>query len=354
MSTRRPRDWIAPARRAVVLALVLVHAAAAYADRIEPASDAVRIGVQAEAFPFSHKVSGPAGPAGPVYGGYSVDLCLEIVKAWRQRQGKSADLQRDIRWVEVRPRTRLMQLLVGEIDLECSSTSHTEARRSLGIAFAPTHFVSDVGLLVHRDLKDHAESLMSLLSRVRARDWALVTTSGTTSVRHLQDLVDHMAAPNGRKLRVVFGSSHHDSLQKLRAPQPGAHAFVMDHVLLVAALARNPEYVKEGLSVVPWSPAPRAQECYGLMTRKTNPAHLSAGGQDFAEVVRDIVLGMRQPGDVETALTPMHLHYRRWFQSPLAADQLPEGSPAGLNLGMPPSSPLSQALMSMTAHDDCP
>ena len=354
MPIRPSRARWAGARRVVATILALLGAALSHGAESGPAAlepDAVRIGVQPDAFPFSHNVGTTAEPR---YRGYAVDLCLEIVRGWRQRQGRAADVERDIQWVEVRPRNRLMKLLAGEIDLECSSTSNTEARRSLGIVFSPTYFISSVGLLVHPALKPHAESLMGLLGQARAKDLPLVTTAGSTSVRHLQDLIDDMATPNGRKLRVVYGASHDDSIRKLLAsPQPAAYAFMMDQALLVAAMARNPEYQKAGLFVVPWSPVPHAQECYGLMTRRTNPPHLRVGGQDFSQVVHEIVLALRQPGDSDDASTPMHTIYRRWFQSPLEPDQLAPGSPAGVNLGMPPSPQLSQALVSMTARAGC-
>ena len=114
----------------------------------ELAADAVRIGVQKQAFPFAFY----RADRKPQYLGYAVDLCIEIVKGWRMRQGRTLDPERDIQWVEVTPRTRLMKLIAGEIDLECGSTSNTAKRRELGIAFSPTYFVSNVGMLLRPEL----------------------------------------------------------------------------------------------------------------------------------------------------------------------------------------------------------
>jgi glutamate/aspartate transport system substrate-binding protein len=315
-------------------------------DRL--ARDAVRIGVQSAAFPFAFNVGTAERP---LYHGYAVDLCLEVLRGWRKRQGRGFDPARDVQWVEVTPRNRLLTLLAGEIDLECGSTSNTAGRRALGIAFSPTYFVSSVGLLIRPELRPHASSLMTLLQHARTQDKVFVTTSGSTSMTHLQELAADIEQSGGRRLKVHYGASHDESYQMLVDEPPRGHAFMMDQVLLAAALATRPALQRAGLTLLPWSPAPRAQECYGIMTRAENPARLRAGDLDLTDVVREVVLAMRRPQ--ANGASPMQQLYERWFQRPLGAEDVRKGWPSGINLTVPPSPALSRVLVSSGADSDC-
>lgn len=312
-----------------------------------PAPDAVRIGVQKAAFPFAFRRGGTQ----PSYHGYAVDLCIEVVKRWRLRQGHTTtDAARDIRWVEVTSRTRLMKLLAGEIDLECGSTSNTAKRRALGISFSPTYFISDVGILMRPELEAHASSLVSLLEHLRSRSMAIVTTTGSTSMKHVRDLAHGADKGQRNGLVLKYGADHAKSFEMLTSDPPQAHAFVMDHVLLAAARATNPELAKARLVLANWSPAPRAQECYGVMTRSRNAAHLAAGGSDFSDVVADIVSDLRRSGESGSELLKI---YARWFQQPLGPERLEPTSIQGVNLGMPPSPKLSRAFVSGAEDASC-
>ena len=113
-------------------------------------------------------------------------------------------------------------------------------------------------------------------------------------MKHVQDLsYDVDKAPHGR-LVVKYGADHAKSFAMLLGSQPQAHAFVMDHVLLASARATDPDLAKAKLFLARWSPAPHAQECYGVMTRKQNAARLEAGGSDFSTVVANIMSDLRR------------------------------------------------------------
>lgn len=311
--------------------------------------DIMRIGVQEKAFPFSFKAGNSAKP---VYHGYAVDLCLQVMSSWRQRQGGVLDPDRDIKWVVVNSRNRLMKLLAGEIDMECSSTSNTPGRRALGIAFSPTYFLSSVGLMVRPELREHTGSLMSLLNQAREKDWAFVATTGSTSQQHLQELAAEADSVGNKRLRLKQSSDREESYAMLKKAKPEAYAFLMDEILLAAALRTDPTLERAGLRLAPWSPAPRELECYGIMTLATNGQRLTAGGQDLTQVVRDVMLDMRKPGK-DGGLSELHMIYERWFQRPLSAENLPADTAAGINLGIAPSPALSRALVSKANSREC-
>lgn len=343
-------------RLAIALSALLAGAAIQAADvrkapaAAEPAPDAVKIGVQDNAFPFSFK-SAKAG--GPAYRGYAVDLCLEVMSGWRKRQGRILDPDRDVKWVNVESRNRMMMLLAGEIDMECSSTSNTAGRRALGIAFSPTYFVSSVGLLVRPELKPHTGSLMSLLNTAREQGWAFVATKGSTSQQHLLELAAEADSVGSKRLSLKQSSNRAEAYALLTNEKaPTAHAFLLDEILLVAALRTDPSLAKAGLALAPWSPAPRELECYGIMTRASNAKLLHAGGHDLTQVVRDVMLDLRQPA-AQGGISPMHKIYQRWFQRPLSAQDLPKATPAGTLLGIAPSPALSRALVSSANGREC-
>lgn len=329
---------------------------AAAASNDSTPRNVLRVGVQSTAFPFAFN----AGTAEqPDYRGYAVDLCKKVIEGWGKLQGQGFDAAHDLRWVEVTPRNRLLKLLAGEIDLECGTTSNTPGRRALGIAFSPTYFVSSVGLLVRPELRDHAESLMTLMQQMqqvpqvqkaRKHGRAWVTTTGSTSMQHLQQLVADVEKSGGGRPKVRYGATHDESYQMLTDDPPRAHAFVMDQVLLAAALATRPELRAAGLVLLPWSPAPRAQECYGIMTRATNDDSPRTRDRALNKVVHDMVLELRRPG-ASGGPSTMQQRYEHWFQRPLSRADVREGWPAGINLSMAPSPALSRVLVS--ANDTC-
>ncbi len=315
-----PRTWRQPAlvwlvALIAVLALLLTSICRAAvepgfwdpgADPLPaPAGRRLRVGVQRSAAPFAFERQGQSGD----FAGYAVDLCLQIVQMMRKDMGLDFQRERDIEFVPVTSKTRFALLLAGRIDMECGSTSNTEERRRMPIAFTPTTFVSDVAVLVSPKAARHSQSLGALLQFMGEHKLALVTTEGSTSVRYVRNLVDMSAG----KARLVYGADHKDSLRKLREGE--AHAMVLDRSLLAAALKTDGQLRRRGFVLPAWSPAPGQLECYGIMTRGVVFAA-------FGQRVRAKLSQLRAQG----ALKELH---DRWFVLPLSAENRLPGMQAG-------------------------
>jgi len=327
---------------------------AAQAD-LASQSDQIHLGVQDHAMPFSYRVDGG-------YAGYTVDLCLQVVAALEARRGKPFSNPPAQRWVSVSSPTRLMRLLAGDIDLECSSTSITPARQKLGLAFSMPIFVSDVGVLLRPGAEGVPGSAEQWLAQLRARAAVVVTTEGSTTVRHLARLNRQNA---GQPFKVVYGRDHADSLRLLL--DGAAEAFVMDRALLAALWASTPRLRAAGLALAPWSPVPAETETYGIVLRDNDDL--------LKSVLRDTLCGLLPPG--VAAQTGLQQLYARWFLQPLpgAADAtgggrgpgtataragatpagtaaaLPAGEVAALALAMHPE---LQRRLAAPAAADCP
>ncbi len=175
----------------VVLATLLGPAAAAEHDELPLTSGRVKIGLQDTAFPFSYvDRSGQRQ-------GYARAICLRALDRMRAQRQKAGGKDLTIDAVSVTSSTRLPMLLAHQIDLECGSTTNTEARARLGIGFSRTIFVSGVTALVRRDpvraitrfedVLDRVAPLADAVPKESGRKF-IVTTEGSTSIRYLRDL----------------------------------------------------------------------------------------------------------------------------------------------------------------------
>ncbi len=275
-----------------------------------PAGRRLRLGVQQSAAPFAFERAGVAGD----FRGYAVDICLRIVELMRRDMGLDYQRERDVEFVPVTSKTRFVLLLTGGIDMECGSTSNTEERRKMPIAFTPTTFVSDVAVLVSPQAARHSQSLGRLLQYLGDQRLALVTTEGSTSVKYARGLVDLAAG----KPRLLYGSDHKDALRKLREGE--AHAMVLDRALLATALRTDAQLSRQGFVVPAWSPVPGNLECYAIMTRGLVFAQ-------FGQRVRAKLAQMRAQGELQ-------ILHDRWFVQPLLGENLLPNMPAGQALGV--------------------
>jgi glutamate/aspartate transport system substrate-binding protein len=275
-----------------------------------PAGRRLRLGVQRGAAPFAFEREGASGD----FRGYSVDVCLRIVQMMRQDMGLDFQRERDVEFVPVTSKTRFVLLLAGKIDMECGSTSNTEERRKMPIAFTPTIFVSDVAVLVSPQASRASQTLGTLLQFLSQNKLALVATEGSTSAKYARGLVDLAAG----KPRLVYGADHKDSFRKLRTGE--AHAMVLDRALLATELKTDARLSQRGFALPVWSPVPGQLECYGIMTRG-----LVFGA--FGQRVRAKLDQMRAQG----VLKELH---DRWFVLPLGGDMLLPKMQAGQALGI--------------------
>ncbi len=312
----------------------------------------IRLGVREDAFPFSFKSANRDAPKALQFRGYAVDLCLKVVEELRKKHSLSFNADKDIEWVVVTPRTRALKLLAGELDLECGSTSNTASRRALGIDFSPTYFISKVGLLVSKDRQQPTRSFKDLVSRARDKSVPFVATAGSNSVQHIYDFFRSLDLSKGKNFSLTLGDTHIKSYAVL--VQNAAQAFVLDEVLLQAALATN-QKLRESFELANWSIAPHARECYALMVRKDKiwPAGEKVDPSQFSQTVREVVLALRRPSDKGQSF--MQQRYEYWFQNNLSAADRPIDSQANavINLSLPPSQELARVLISARMAGEC-
>ncbi|MCS6854904.1 MAG: transporter substrate-binding domain-containing protein, partial [Elioraea sp.] len=122
---------------AALLALASPSLAAAEALREAAERGTLRLGVRADAAPFS------ASDTRGNYGGYSIDLCRAVVEAAARATGRPIRPQ----FVAVDAGNRLAALAEGRIDLLCEATSRTLSRLDQADFTLPT-FVTGPGLMV--------------------------------------------------------------------------------------------------------------------------------------------------------------------------------------------------------------
>ena len=300
---------------------------------VEPldAGRPLRIGVQRNAAPFAFEPSGEANKG--QFRGYSVDICLRVLQLLREEAKQPFEPRTDVRFVPVTSSTRMLQLLAGQIDMECGSTSNTPERRRMGVSFSSTIFVSDVAVLMAPEAAEQAQTLGRWVKDARSKKRNIVTTAGSTSVRHLRELG---GGNSSWRLRVLLGSTHDDSLKMLVSGE--AQAFVMDRALLATRLAADKRLAGGGYVLSDWSLVPGRQECYGILTRVVNTR--------LREGVDHALARMRDSGE----LTKI---YAQWFEQPLSAHNRVLDLPPGRSLNLPMSPHLSRVFLT-PGYEACP
>ena len=260
----------------------------------------ILLGVREASLPFSflNKARQPIG--------FSVDICHNI--ATDVAAALNVDLlepdapawQKGLRiiYVPVASDERLQKVISGAVDLECGSTTATDARAKT-VAFSPVFFLAGTKLMVR-------------------------TTSGIASYRDLagKTVVASAGTTNGEAMRRL-ASRGTPSFNVVDAPDlPAAYdvldtgkadAFASDDILLSGMIATRPDgkqfhVVGEFLSYEP----------YAIMLRKDDP--------DFADLVKHSFERMASEGT-------LHGLYNRWLTS---------GLPTGENLDLPMSAHLAE------------
>lgn len=238
--------------------------------------------------------------------GYSIAICDRIVEAVRLRLALP---QLERRFVPVNSATRIPLVANGSVDLECGVTTNNVERQK-HVAFSITIFVTASRL---------ASKKATPITRVEdLRGKAVVSTVGTTSIKHLQELNTR------RGLDVSILASKDDVEAFAMVEKNRAAAFAMDDVLLrgTIAVSRQPDdYVisEEALSVEP----------YGVMLRKGDPA--------FKRLVDETITALFRSGEIYNV-------YRAWFQSPIP--------PRGVVLDLPMHPALRRAIEQPTDSGD--
>ena len=223
--------------------------------------------------------------------GYSIDLCREIVE---DVSTELDGMEIKIAFTPVTPANRLQKVALGEVDLECGSTTGNVQRRK-EVAFSPIFFVAGTKLMVPKS--STIGSYRDLAGKTA------VVTAGTTNEVALRTLSDKQKLG----IAIVTAPDHAQSMQVLTAGK--ADAFATDDVLLYGFIATDKS--ASGMKVVGDY---LSYDPYGLVYRRDDPGFAAVVDRAFA----------RMAG--ERRLTEL---YNKWFLR-----RLPTGET--LNLPMSP------------------
>jgi ABC-type amino acid transport substrate-binding protein len=260
----------------------------------------ILIGVREASLPFSflNKARQPIG--------FSVDLCHGI--ATDVAAALNVDLlepdapawQKGVRiiYVPVASDERLSKVISGAVDLECGSTTATEARAKT-VAFSPVFFLAGTKLMVRKD--GGIGSYRDLGGKT------VVASAGTTN----GDVMKRLAARGTPKFDVVEAPDLPAAYDVLAAGK--AAAFASDDILLSGMIAtrtdgKDVRVVGDYLSFEP----------YAIVLRREDP--------DFADLVKRSFERMASEGT-------LHALYNRWLTKQL---------PTGENLNLPISAQLAE------------
>lgn len=247
-------------------------------------SGKVVIGYRESSDPISYIVGGK-----PM--GYAIDICNTFAQDLR-KELKLPALK--IEYKPVTSSTRIPEMLAGNIDMECGTTTNSIARQQQ-VSFSTNYYATEVRMAVKASAP--IKSIADLDGK------AVVTTQGTTSDKYIK------MGEKGEKINVnnVYGKDHSDSFAMVASGR--AAAFVMDDNILAGLIAKssNPKEFKIVGPVL-------SSEPYGIMLPKDDPA--------FKAIADRVVTGLWKNGQMAAL-------YKKWFLSPVA--------PKNINLNMPMS-----------------
>lgn len=209
--------------------------------------------------------------------GYAMDLCLKAVDQIR-RDYQLPNLK--VRYVTVSAPERIPKLQDGTIDLECGSTTNTQARQDK-IDFSLTYFVAgmklltrtDSGIRNYRDLKGKRVGV----------------TKGTTSEKLFTQLKEN-------ELQGVQITSYANNVETLKALEAGqVDAYPQDDILLAGLLSTLKDRAAFGIVGDYMSVEP-----YGVGVRR--------GDLRLKASVDKALVGLYHSGEIFNI-------YQRWFDT---------------------------------------
>jgi glutamate/aspartate transport system substrate-binding protein len=200
--------------------------------------------------------------------GYSIDLCLRVA-ASIQKELAMTELR--IEWVSVEAATRLEAVATGKVDADCGTTTISLSRMQT-VDFSLPIFVDGGGVLVR------AKKKPTRMADLKGKRVAVI--GGTTTEQGLVRALNSLAAPavlvpvtNGAEGMALLDRGEVDGYAgdrivlanlKLRAPNPGALAFVTGDF---------------------------SYEPYGIAVRRDDP--------DFKLAVNRALVGLYRTGDID-------------------------------------------------------
>ena len=170
-------------------------------------SGTIVIGHRESSVPFSYLDANQK----PV--GYSIDLCMKVVEAVEAE----LEMDLDVSFVPVNPKTRIALMANGTIDLECGSTTNNLTRQQQ-VEYLPVTFITGTKLLVRAD--SGINSIADLDGK------AVALAQGTTNER----AVKAAAADLGLNIDVLPVRDHAEGMLSLETDRVDVYA--TDHILL--------------------------------------------------------------------------------------------------------------------------
>ncbi|UVE69342.1 amino acid ABC transporter substrate-binding protein [Burkholderia pyrrocinia] len=234
--------------------------------------------------------------------GYSIELCKALVSAIED----SINMSVSIRWGPVTADNRIDQVVNGQVDLECGSTTRSLERQKR-VALSPIIYVSGTKVMMK------AGALIRSFRDLAGKKVAV--TAGTTNEIALRDLDQKFNL--GMQLLVV--REHKEGFEAVASGK--VDAFATDEALLYGLIAQNAgrrgqfQVVGDYLSYEP----------YEIMFRRDDPL--------LAQVVKTTFEELAADGEFER-------QYKRWFIRKL---------PSGTSLNLPMSTRLKIIIQTMAA-----
>ena len=248
-------------------------------------SGAITIGARDSQIPFSFK---PQGSGDPV--GFTNDICLKIVDAVKARLAMP---QLEVRYMILNSTNRIPLLTNGSVDLDCATTTNT-VQRQQQVAFAPSHFVTNITAAVKKNSGIH--TLADLNGKT------VSTVAGSTGVQLLRSY----RRSGNIEVQDLAAKDTADGFLMLASDRTAA--YILDDVQLAGLIATSPR--PDDFKIL--TQESLRQEPYGIMVRKDDAA--------FKEVVDKTVTEIMTSGAI-------HEIYAKWFTRPIP--------PSNANLNFP-------------------
>ena len=277
-----------PLSLALALSATLLGASAmAQSDTLAKikSSGAITIGARDSQIPFSFK---PQGSGDPV--GFTNDICLKIVDAVK---AKLAMPQLEVRYMILNSTNRIPLLTNGSVDLDCATTTNT-VQRQQQVAFAPSHFVTNITAAVKKNSGIH--TLADLNGKT------VSTVAGSTGVQLLRSY----RRSGNIEVQDLAAKDTADGFLMLASDRTAA--YILDDVQLAGLIATSPR--PDDFKIL--TQESLRQEPYGIMVRKDDAA--------FKELVDKTVTEVMTSGAI-------HEIYAKWFTRPIP--------PSNANLNFP-------------------
>lgn len=269
----------------LALGLATATASAQEADTLQRirATRTATMGVRDAAAPLSYALGNSQ------FAGYHVELCRKVLEELAPGV--------KINYVTVTSTNRVALVKNGTVDMECGSTTNTDARQK-EVNFAVTTFMAEIRMAVKKG--SGYQSIAQMDGKT------IVTTAGGTGVPMLRK----QARLNKADYNIVTGRDHAESFLLLESGR--ADAFVLDDNVLAGliAMSKNPEdfaIVGEAMSADP----------NAIMLPKQDPA--------FKAAVDTIIKRMMKSGELAAL-------YDKWFMQPIAPRGVAVNLPMGQSL----------------------